>query len=48
MMRHSFESSLTDQLDAEREAFIASSHTEDFRKGTAAFLAKRAPQFRGC
>lgn len=48
LMRHSFESSLTDQLDAEREAFIASSHTEDFREGTAAFLAKRAPQFRGC
>jgi enoyl-CoA hydratase/carnithine racemase len=34
------------QLPAEREAFIALFDTDDPREGVAAFLAKRAPQWR--
>lgn len=47
LMRQSFDNDLATQLDAEREHFKASSHTEDFAEGTAAFMAKRKPQFRG-
>jgi 2-(1,2-epoxy-1,2-dihydrophenyl)acetyl-CoA isomerase len=39
--------SLRDQLDAERDAFLGSIATDDFGEGVAAFLAKRAPRFTG-
>lgn len=39
--------SLADQLEAEREAFIAATGTGDFREGVAAFLGKREPIFTG-
>jgi len=38
---------LRSQLAAEARAIMESSGTEDFREGIAAFLAKRAPSFRG-
>src|SRR5690606_30263175 len=38
---------LADQLEAERDAFIASTATADFRDGVAAFLGKRKANFRG-
>lgn len=39
--------SLAEQLDAEREAFLASAATADFGEGVAAFLGKRPPRFSG-
>lgn len=47
LMRHSLENTLAEQLDAERDAFIASSQTADFHEGVGAFLSKRAPVFSG-
>jgi len=38
---------LRSQLASEARAIVESSRTEDFREGIAAFLAKRAPSFRG-
>jgi len=46
-IRKSFDNDLATQLDAERDNFKASSHTEDFAEGTAAFMAKRKPRFKG-
>ena len=39
--------SLAEQLEAERRAFIAATHTEDFAEGVRAFAAKRPPAFQG-
>lgn len=47
MLRQSFETGLSDQLDAERESIVAASRTDDAQEGIAAFVAKRRPQFRG-
>jgi 2-(1,2-epoxy-1,2-dihydrophenyl)acetyl-CoA isomerase len=47
MLRQSFETGLSDQLDAERESIIRASGTDDAQEGIAAFAAKRRPQFRG-
>ncbi len=38
---------LADQLEAERDAFIASTATADFREGVSAFLGKRKASFHG-
>ena len=47
MLRQSFETGLSDQLDVERESIVAASSTDDAQEGIAAFVAKRRPQFRG-
>jgi 2-(1,2-epoxy-1,2-dihydrophenyl)acetyl-CoA isomerase len=47
MLRQSFETGLSDQLDNERDSIVATSRTDDAREGIAAFVAKRRPQFRG-
>ena len=47
MLRQSFETGLSDQLDAEKESIVAASTTDDAQEGIAAFVAKRRPQFRG-
>jgi 2-(1,2-epoxy-1,2-dihydrophenyl)acetyl-CoA isomerase len=47
MLRQSFETGLSDQLDAEKESLVAASGTSDAQEGIAAFAAKRRPQFRG-
>jgi 2-(1,2-epoxy-1,2-dihydrophenyl)acetyl-CoA isomerase len=47
MLRQSFETGLSDQLDAEKVSLVAASRTDDAQEGIAAFVAKRRPQFRG-
>jgi 2-(1,2-epoxy-1,2-dihydrophenyl)acetyl-CoA isomerase len=47
MLRQSFETGISNQLDAERESIVAASRTDDALEGIAAFVAKRRPQFRG-
>lgn len=47
LLRSSLDHDLATQLDAEREAFVASSRTHDFEEGLDAFFAKRAPRFEG-
>lgn len=47
MLRQSFETCLSDQLDAEKESIVAASRSADAREGIAAFIAKRSPNFRG-
>ena len=47
MLRQSFETGLSDQLEAEKESIVAASRSDDAREGIAAFVAKRRPQFRG-
>ena len=46
MLRQSFETGLSDQLDAEKESIVEASRTGDAQEGIAAFVAKRRPQFR--
>ncbi|WP_029004976.1 enoyl-CoA hydratase/isomerase family protein [Azorhizobium doebereinerae] len=47
LLRASSGNSLAEQLQAERDAFVASASTRDFAEGAAAFVAKRAPRFEG-
>jgi 2-(1,2-epoxy-1,2-dihydrophenyl)acetyl-CoA isomerase len=47
MLRQSFETGLSDQLDAEKDSIVVASSTEDAQEGIAAFAAKRRPHFRG-
>jgi 2-(1,2-epoxy-1,2-dihydrophenyl)acetyl-CoA isomerase len=47
MLRQSFETGLSGQLDAEKESIVAASRSNDAAEGIAAFVAKRRPQFRG-
>lgn len=47
LLRSSVNHDLSEHLAAEAEAFLACSRTEDFKEGTAAFLAKRRPEFKG-
>lgn len=47
LMRQSFDSSFSRQLDAEKEAFHASAATSDFQEAIKAFFDKRTPAFAG-
>jgi 2-(1,2-epoxy-1,2-dihydrophenyl)acetyl-CoA isomerase len=47
LFRTSSEHDLATQLDRERDAFVASAGSEDFRAGMAAFVEKRKPVFKG-
>jgi len=47
MLRQSFETGLSDQLEAEKESIVAASRSNDAQEGIAAFVAKRRPQFSG-
>lgn len=47
LLRDASGRTLAEQLDAEREAFLGSARTEDFREGLDAFLGKRPARFQG-
>ena len=47
LIDRSFDSSLSDQLEAERVNFVRSTTTKDFREGVDAFVNKRRPNFTG-
>jgi len=47
LLRQSLDTDLPTQLDAERDAFVACTQTQDFNEGLAAFFARRPPQFQG-
>lgn len=47
LMRQSFENDFPTQLDAERDAFKASTDTDDFKEAMAAFFSKRPAAFLG-
>lgn len=47
MLRQSFETGLSNQLEAEKESIVVASRSDDAQEGIAAFVAKRRPQFRG-
>jgi 2-(1,2-epoxy-1,2-dihydrophenyl)acetyl-CoA isomerase len=47
LLRASSRHTLSEQLALEREAFIASAGTDDFREGVAAFVERRRPEFTG-
>jgi 2-(1,2-epoxy-1,2-dihydrophenyl)acetyl-CoA isomerase len=45
LMRASFDNALPQQLDCEREAFLACAATSDFKEGVSAFLERRRAIF---
>jgi 2-(1,2-epoxy-1,2-dihydrophenyl)acetyl-CoA isomerase len=47
MLRQSFETGLSDQLDAEKDSIVQASRSDDAQEGIAAFVAKRRPTFLG-
>jgi len=47
LLRDSLDHTLDEHLDAEAKAFLTCARTADFGEGTAAFLAKRKPEFKG-
>ena len=47
LLRGSLRHTLAEQLALERESFVASAGTEDFREGVAAFVERRRPDFHG-
>jgi 2-(1,2-epoxy-1,2-dihydrophenyl)acetyl-CoA isomerase len=47
LIRASFDSTFSEQLDAEADGFRESAATLDFREGVDAFLGKRKPTFQG-
>jgi 2-(1,2-epoxy-1,2-dihydrophenyl)acetyl-CoA isomerase len=48
LMRASFDNALPQQLDSERDAFLACAATSDFKEGVSAFLERRPAAFSGC
>ena len=47
LFRRTFDFTLPEQLALERESFLASTRTEDFREGVAAFVERRRADFHG-
>jgi 2-(1,2-epoxy-1,2-dihydrophenyl)acetyl-CoA isomerase len=47
MIRSSWDHSLDQELDQQRDAMRRLGFTQDYREGVAAFLEKRKPSFTG-
>lgn len=47
LVEKTYDRSLPEQLEAERNVFSANTKTADFREGVSAFLGKRPAQFKG-
>lgn len=47
LLADSARNTLAEQLDAEKQGFLASAATHDFHEGLRAFLARRSPDFTG-
>jgi 2-(1,2-epoxy-1,2-dihydrophenyl)acetyl-CoA isomerase len=47
LMRQSYDNNLSQQLDAEAEAFATTATGEDFSEAIEAFFERRKPVFRG-
>ncbi|HEX5276817.1 MAG TPA: enoyl-CoA hydratase-related protein [Fluviicoccus sp.] len=47
LLADSARNSLAEQLDAEKQGFLASAATRDFQEGLSAFLSRRPPQYTG-
>ena len=47
VLRQSLDHSLPQQLDAEQQAFLANTCTQDFAEGLEAFFGKRPASFQG-
>ncbi len=47
LIRNSFQATLKEQLDAERDSFCDCTQTQDFTSGVDAFLNRHKPTFRG-
>lgn len=48
LMRTSFDNTLAQHLDCERDAFLECAATSDFKEGVSAFLERRRATFSGC